>query len=315
MVSSRPWRDPANPSRSATSCHPRPWALVRLEPTWNLGEDVSFELRADGAGSTWYVGWTVGMHVADSHLFRPFESGFGWLSSPVAVAYTASMCATAIATERVDPSGARVRALAQMWARTVVRTAGVSVAVESSTRVDWNAPLIVMANHQSLFDIPILFSVLPKPFGMIAKQELYRVPLLAGTMRALGCVPIDRGSRRGSFIALKNAARVIKSGVPLVIFPEGTRSRTGELSSLKQGPFHLVEMAGAPVVPVGLLGTRNVLPSGSVRLRPAEVRVRIGDPIHLRGKGPAAREVLREEVGAALAELLGAAPTPLAKAL
>lgn len=255
------------------------------------------------------------MQAAESHLHRPLDAGLGWLSSPVAVAYTASMCATAIVVERVDPTGGRVRGLTQRWARTVVKTAGAKITVERVGRVDWDAPLLVMANHQSLFDIPALFYALPKPFGMIAKKELFRMPLLAGTMRALGCVPIDRESRRGSFLALKNAAAVVKSGVPLVIFPEGTRSRSGELAPLKQGPFHLAEMAGVPVVPVGLVGTRNVLPSGSYFMRSGEVTVRIGEPLRLSGKGPIARERWREEVAASLAALVGHESRPVAEAV
>lgn len=226
------------------------------------------------------------------------------LTAPLALAWTASMCATAIVSASVDDEARHLVGLTRLWARTLLRIARVSLAVEHTATVEWNAPLVLMANHRSSFDPAVLYAALPKPFGMIAKDELFQWPLLGGTMRALGCVPIDRSSPRRSLISLRAAADAVRNGTPLVVFPEGTRGRGRTLQELKPGPFHLVEMAGAAVLPIGISGTDAVLPPGGRALSPGEVTVRIGAPIPMQGKGPAARERLRQEVTVALGRLV-----------
>jgi 1-acyl-sn-glycerol-3-phosphate acyltransferase len=125
----------------------------------------------------------------------------------------------------------------------------------------------------------------------------------------MGCVPIDRGDRRQSLESLRAAAEKVKKGQPIVVFPEGTRSADGGVQPLKKGPFYLAELAGVPVVPVGIHGTRNALSRDGVFVRPASVSVTIGSPIRKEGKGQGARERMRAAVRKALVELSGNPPT------
>jgi 1-acyl-sn-glycerol-3-phosphate acyltransferase len=162
-----------------------------------------------------------------------------------------------------------------------------------------------MANHQSYLDIPVLYAALPEPFGMLAKQELFRVPVFSSAMRGMRCVPIDRGNRRQSFESLKQAADLVRSGNSIVVFPEGTRSGDGKVHELKKGPFYLSEMAAVPIVPVGIRGTRDALAKDGVFVHRANVEVTIGKPLVQDKKGQGGRDRIRASVRAALVELSG----------
>ena len=227
------------------------------------------------------------------------------LKSAFSLSFTLAMSEAAIASSLVDPSGRTTRRLARFWGRQLCRFCGVDIEVKGGDDVRWEEPLIVMANHQSYLDIPVLYAALPEPFGMLAKQELFRVPVFSSAMRGMRCVPIDRGNRRQSFESLRRAADQVRAGKSIVVFPEGTRSSNGSIQDLKKGPFYLAEMAGVPIVPVGIRGTRHALAKDSVFVRGAKVEVAIGAPLVQAKSGSGARERMREAVRAALVELSG----------
>lgn len=231
----------------------------------------------------------------------------GPLNTAFCLSFTLGMSEAAIASMVVDPSGNLLRRLAQFWGRTLCERCGVTITVEERARVDWDRPMVVMANHQSHLDIPVLYATLPRPVGIIAKEELFRIPLFGSAMRALKCVSIDRADQRSSRESLQHAADEVRAGNTILVFPEGTRSPDGKLLPLKKGPFHLVQSAQVPVLPVGIRGTRASLAKSGVFVRPAKVHVTIGSPILPMGTGQAARERLREKVAEALNEL-GASP-------
>jgi 1-acyl-sn-glycerol-3-phosphate acyltransferase len=229
----------------------------------------------------------------------------GPLNTAFSLSFTFAMSEAAIASSILDSSGESTRRLAQFWGRRLCRTCGVEVTSRGGEGVAWDEPLIVMASHQSYLDIPALYAVLPQPFGMLAKQELFRLPIFNLAMRGLRCIPIDRDNLRQSLASLRQAAEQIRSGNSIVVFPEGTRSTDGSLQELKTGPFYLAEMARVPIVPVGIRGTNRALAKGALFVRPARVEVRIGQPILPARRGPAERDRLRGAVHAALSELLG----------
>jgi len=231
-------------------------------------------------------------------MLRPLNTAFAY-------SFTLVMSGAGAASCLWDRSGESVRKVARSWGVHMCRTCGVTVSVRSGEHVDWDSPLIVMANHQSHFDIPVIYAALPRSFGMLAKKELFRVPVFGAAMRGMRCVPIDRESRRQSLQSLREAADQIRSGKSIVVFPEGTRSPDGKIHDLKKGPFHLAEMAGVPVVPVGIRGTRQVVPKNSWLVQGGEVIVTIGTPIPVDSKGVGERERLRTAVRVALAELSG----------
>jgi 1-acyl-sn-glycerol-3-phosphate acyltransferase len=227
------------------------------------------------------------------------------LNTAFAYSFTLAMSGAGAASCLVDRSGESVRKVARFWGVNMCRACGVTVSVHGSENVDWDVPLIVMANHQSHFDIPVIYAALPRSFGMLAKKELFRVPVFSAAMKGMRCVPIDRDNRRQSLQSLREAAEQVRSGKSIVVFPEGTRSPDGRIHDLKKGPFYLAEMAGVPVVPVGVRGTRLVVPKNGVLVHPAEVIVSIGTPIATNSTGQGERERLRAAVRSALSDLSG----------
>ena len=231
----------------------------------------------------------------------------GPLNTAFSLSFTFVMSEAAIAASILDKTGSTTRKLARFWGSRLCGTCGVEVAIHGGERVAWDEPLIVMANHQSFLDIPVLYVALPEPFGMLAKQELFRLPIFSAAMRGMRCIPIDRDNVRQSLATLRQAAEQIRSGNSIVVFPEGTRSADGVLQELKTGPFYLAEMARVPIVPVGIRGTGHALAKSRLFVQPARVDVTIGEPILPGRRGPAERDRLRNAVYAALRELTGGA--------
>jgi len=189
------------------------------------------------------------------------------------------------------------------WARGILRAAGTPVQAVGLERILLGEPVIYASNHSSMFDIWALFATLPGSVRFVAKRELFRIPLLGGAMRAAGHIPIDRTVKARAFAAYDDAARIIKRGFSAVVFPEGTRSRTGELLPFKNAPFALAIAAQVPVVPVYVHHTFEILPKGAWRLRPRPIRLFVGAPIPTAGLAAADREALRERVRDAIVAL------------
>jgi 1-acyl-sn-glycerol-3-phosphate acyltransferase len=153
-----------------------------------------------------------------------------------------------------------------------------------------------MSNHQSHYDIPGLYQALHVPLRMVAKKELFRIPFMAGAMRAAGFVELDRRNRESAIRTLQLAHERLREAMSIWIAPEGTRSKTGTLGSFKKGGFHLALQAGMRILPVAIDGTRHVLPSGGLKVtRGRSVRVAIEPPVDPQAYGS---ERLAEMVGA-----------------
>src|SRR5436309_16036402 len=154
-----------------------------------------------------------------------------------------------------------------------------------------------------MFDIWALFATLPGSVRFVAKQELFRIPVLGAAMRAAGHIAIDRTLKTRAFEEYADAARTIRRGFSAVVFPEGTRSRAGDLLPFKNAPFALAIAAQVPVVPVYVHHTFEILPKGAWRLRPRPIRLLVGAPIPTAGLIAGDREALRERVRAAIVAL------------
>lgn len=154
-------------------------------------------------------------------------------------------------------------------------------------------PAIFMCNHESQLDPPFLLGVLPAQPVFIAKKEVLFIPFVGWASWCGGVIFIDRGHRERAISSLSVAAQAIRSGKSVIVFPEGTRTRTGELRPLKKGSFNLALEAGVPVVPMGLQGAYDVLPPGAKRVRPGHYRLRVGQPVDPAAGG---REALMDAV-------------------
>jgi 1-acyl-sn-glycerol-3-phosphate acyltransferase len=158
-----------------------------------------------------------------------------------------------------------------------------------------------MSNHQSLYDIPVLFQALKRRVRMVAKSELFRVPIWAGAMRNAGFVELDRKNRVAAMRSLERAKAAIEAGTSIWIAPEGTRSPTGALGDFKKGGFHLASATGARILPVTIDGTRNILTAkGNVVHNDQHVTVTIHAPIATADYGRKQREALVSAVRQAI---------------
>jgi 1-acyl-sn-glycerol-3-phosphate acyltransferase len=220
----------------------------------------------------------------------------------------------ALLSRLFDHSGDTVIRLARWWSRAICRLAGVTIRVEARAALDPGHSYVFMANHLSTVDIWALFVALPIPVRMIAKKQLAAIPLFGWGMWAGRFIFIDRHNAVAARRSIDRAKERIRSGASVLLFPEGTRSRDGQLGPFKKGGFHLAIDAGAPIVPVALKGTRELMPRGSLLLRPGHVSVTIGAPISTEGLNSDDRDALLDRVREKIAEMLAEAPSPAAVA-
>lgn len=164
------------------------------------------------------------------------------------------------------------------WAMTVVRSglrlSGIRVAAEWRARVDPAQTYIFLSNHVSNLDPPVLFPLLPGHPVAFLKRSLMKIPVLGYGMKLAGFIPVDRDGRVESAVeSVDAAARVLASGVHVLSFVEGTRSRTGRLQPFKKGPFFLAMSSGVPVIPVSIYGTEAMMRKGSLKIYPGTAHV------------------------------------------
>ncbi|HET9621220.1 MAG TPA: lysophospholipid acyltransferase family protein [Kofleriaceae bacterium] len=171
------------------------------------------------------------------------------------------------------------------FGRRVVELLDVDLVSSGAEQVPDRA-VIYMSNHQSHLDIPMLYATLPSPtIRMLAKTELFRIPLWGTGLRAAEFVEVDRKNHANAIQSIDHAARLIRDGVSIYLAPEGTRSRDGRIGKLKKGGFHLAIGTGAPIVPVAIRGTLQILPRGGKVMRSGQrVSVQIGAPIDVAGR-------------------------------
>ena len=164
------------------------------------------------------------------------------------------------------------------WARRLLAAAGARVTVEGLENLPEGTAVFV-SNHQSYFDIPLVLGYLGDPKGLVSKKEIDRIPFIRQWMRELGCVFLDRENLRASVSALGDASDRVATGYSMVVFPEGTRSETGEVGEFKAGAFKIAQKNKVPVVPFVLEGSSRLMGKHSLWIHPASVTVKILEPI------------------------------------
>ncbi|MBW2513932.1 MAG: 1-acyl-sn-glycerol-3-phosphate acyltransferase [Deltaproteobacteria bacterium] len=186
--------------------------------------------------------------------------------------------------------------IARAWARSILFVSGIHVDVTGLENLNVGGSCILMPNHQSNFDIPVLLGCLPVQFRWLAKAELFKIPIFGRGMRGCGYISIDRSNRKSAFQSLAEAATKIRNGVSVLIFPEGTRSRDGKILPFKKGGFVLSVDAGVPIVPIVIFNTGSIMPKGRLRIRTRPVRMDILAPIATAGYTRKTKDDLMELV-------------------
>jgi 1-acyl-sn-glycerol-3-phosphate acyltransferase len=187
---------------------------------------------------------------------------------------------------------------------------GLRFTVDGEANILQDRAAVYVVNHASNLEPPVIFSVL-RPLhprlGVLYKAELRKLPILVWAFDLAGFVPLERANRGQSLPAVDRAAEAVRNGMSFMIYPEGTRSRTGELLPFKKGGFIMAIKAQAPVVPVAIRGARDAMRKGSLIIRPVTARVRLAPPIETAGLTVDDRDALvarvRGQVGAMLDNL------------
>jgi 1-acyl-sn-glycerol-3-phosphate acyltransferase len=219
---------------------------------------------------------------------------------------TLFLAGVALAVSPFDRGGETVHKIARLWASISLRVSGVSVRLEETENIG-HPPYLLMSNHQGALDIRVLLAGLPIPFKFIAKRELFRIPVFGWAIRKAGYISIDRQNPREALKAIEEAVRRMNDGTTVLIFPEGTRSNDSRLLPFKKGAFSLASRAEVPILPLAIIGSHDLQPSGSdfaVPKRTGTVTIRFGKPIEVKGKGTSYKAGLKDEVYKAIEGLL-----------
>lgn len=205
------------------------------------------------------------------------------ITDPILVLITMVMGSISAFVSLFDSEGRRQHDVARVWARMILRIAGITVRLQGLERLDLQKHYVFVGNHLSLMDTPVVIGGVPLQLRFVANQRYFRFPFLGTHMRRSGHLPVNSSDARASLKTMSEAARLVRErSLSVLLFPEGTRS-AGQLRQFKEGAAYIAIKAGAPVVPIAIIGTHEVLPRGSVHIRGGTVEVRIGEPIPTHG--------------------------------
>ncbi len=193
---------------------------------------------------------------------------------------TIFMSVITILVSFVTVGGNTPHKVARIWAKCILKLSNIKVNVKGLSNLKSGRSYIYMANHVSNFDIPVLLAYLPVQFRWLAKAELYKIPIFGYAMKRVGYISIDRSNRKSAIKSLNTASKIIRNGVSVVIFPEGTRSRTNNVQPFKKGGFFLAVDSGVPIIPIIIHGTGRIMPKKQLLIKPGYVTLEIAKPIN-----------------------------------
>jgi 1-acyl-sn-glycerol-3-phosphate acyltransferase len=215
---------------------------------------------------------------------------------PLAVVVTVVAALVAVPTALfVSPRLANVE-LAVRWCRFLAFLAPVKVEIEGLEHADPAQSFVVVANHQSQFDIPVIYGFCGLDLRWVMKAELGWIPFIAQACQAIGHIQVNRRDPEQARRAINKAVSRLKPGTGILFFAEGTRSRSGELLPFKKGAFRVAVDQQLPILPMTVVGSRDVMAADSIRIRPGRIRLIIHPPVDTRGKGIGELDELKDQV-------------------
>jgi len=215
---------------------------------------------------------------------------------PAIAIYTIVLGTISVLSSLVDADGEFGHKCARAWASLILRTTGVRVKALGIDKLDPTRSYVLASNHQSIYDIPIVFASLPLQLRIVAKESLGSFPFLGWHLRRTGHLLVDRKNPGAGII--KKMARLVGNARSLIVFPEGTRSVDGTVARFKGGMFLVAIEAGLPIVPVSIEGSRHVMRKGRLMTCPGDVTITIHDPIATKGIGRDGAKELAERTRA-----------------
>ena len=247
----------------------------------------------------------------------PGVTRHGWLSrlrsyfilNPLIWAYTLVLGTISLICSLFDRSGRVQHRLARLWSQLIMKTILSPVKVTGMERVDASNPRVYAVTHASALDIPILYVHLPFQFRIVFKSELLSYPFVGWHLKRSGQVCINQQNPAASIGAIKSALKSLRSGMPLVIFPEGGRTQDGHLQPFLPGAFFLAIKAQADIVPIALLGTFGLLPMNTYHIKCQPLEMRVGEPISTAGLSLHDTDAVSAKVRSAIENLV-AQPLP-----
>lgn len=204
---------------------------------------------------------------------------------------------------RVAERDAVVADLTRNWAQTMVKAGGGTVEVTGNELVPPEGPVVFISNHQGNYDIPILIGYVARSKAFVSKIEVLKLPFIRTWMKLMQCQFMDRKNMRQSVRVIADSVEIIKKGYPMVIFPEGTRSKSDRIGEFKHGSFRLALDSGAPIVPVTIDGSWRLLEQQG-HMKPAHVRVTVHAPIPTNGLSKEEKHALSDRVKEVIASAL-----------
>ncbi len=219
--------------------------------------------------------------------FGGAQNNHGWLSrlrsyfiyDPLIWAYTLILGVVSLACSFFDRDGRIQHNFARLWSWLILKTILSPVKVSGLDKIDTTKPLVYAVNHSSALDIPVLYVNLPFHFRIIFKKELLSYPFVGWHLKRSGQICIDQQNPAASISTIRSGLKTLKAGMPLVVFPEGGRTPTGDLLPFLPGAFFLAIKSGVDVVPVALVGMYELLPMNTYHIKSRPIEMRVGTPI------------------------------------
>lgn len=230
------------------------------------------------------------------------------IKAPLILVSTIVMGTISVAASFFDPEGRKQHAISRNWARQLLLIAGITVRIRGMEHVDPKRNYVFAGNHLSLFDTPTVLANIPQQFLFLVSAKYVKLPFLGTHLRRSGHFAVDAADTRASLKVMTDAARRInEKGLSILLFPEGRRSKSGELQEFKEGAAYIAIKSQVPVIPFALRGTREALPVGGLDLRGVPVDFVLGEPVPTAGLTLKDREeftaLLREKIAALQAQL------------